>query len=84
MDQRWTWPNQIRPFTDDIVDVESGGNCVFRVIAALHGYGEDGWSIIHRDLDNEIRGSISNLYEMLFGNRLSEVRESLMISYLGP
>lgn len=35
------------------------------------------------DLDNEIRGSRSSLYEKLFGSRLSEVRESLMISSLG-
>lgn len=40
--------------------------------------------MVRRDLDNEIRGSRSSLYENLFGSRLSKVRESLMISSLGP
>lgn len=40
--------------------------------------------MVRRDLDNEIRGSRSSLYEKLFGNRLSKVRESLLISSLGP
>lgn len=53
-------------------------------LESLHGYGEDGWSMVHRDLDNEIRGSISCLYEKLFGCRLLKLRESLLISSLGP
>ncbi|XP_050889988.1 uncharacterized protein LOC127095326 [Lathyrus oleraceus] len=78
------FPNHIILFIDDTVDIKSDGNYGFRVIASLHGYGEDGWSMVHRDLDNEIRSSRSCLYEKLFGSRLSKVRESLFISYLGP
>lgn len=40
--------------------------------------------MISCDLDSEIRGFRSSLYEKLFGSRLSEVRKSLMISSLDP
>ncbi|CAK8533254.1 unnamed protein product [Lathyrus sativus] len=36
------FPNHIRSYIDDVVNVVSDGNCGFRVIASLHGYGEDG------------------------------------------
>lgn len=77
------FPDHIRPFINDIVDVKSDGNYGFIVIASLHGHGEDGWPMVRRDLENEIKGSKSSLYEKLFGSRLSEVTESLMISSLG-
>ncbi|KAI5413165.1 hypothetical protein KIW84_057678 [Lathyrus oleraceus] len=41
------FPNHIRSYIEDVVNVESDGNCGFRVIASLHGYGEDGWSMIY-------------------------------------
>lgn len=50
------FPDYIRPFSDDIVDVNSDGNYGLRVIASLHGYCEDGWTMVRRDLDNEIKG----------------------------
>ena len=78
------FPTHIRPFIDDIVDVMKDGNCGFRVIALFHGYGSDGWSIVRRDLDNELKGPRRELYEKLFGPRFSIVRDSLMISKLGP
>ncbi|KAI5442316.1 hypothetical protein KIW84_011402 [Lathyrus oleraceus] len=60
------------------------GNCGFRVIASLHGYGEDGWAMVRRELGLEIIDKDrSTLYDMLFSNRLSEVRESLMIESFG-
>ena len=33
------FPNHIRSYIDDVVNVESDGNCGYRVIASLHGYG---------------------------------------------
>ncbi|XP_058751982.1 uncharacterized protein LOC131625104 [Vicia villosa] len=71
--------NYIRPFIDDIVDVRVDGNCGFRAIASLHGYGTDGWSMVRRDLDKEIIVPRSKLYEELFVKRISPVRSSLVI-----
>ncbi|XP_058768861.1 uncharacterized protein LOC131642657 [Vicia villosa] len=45
------FPDYIRPFIDDIVDVRDDGNCGFRAIASLHGYGTDGWSMVRQDLE---------------------------------
>ena len=78
------FPDHTRPSIDDIVSVKSDGNYGFRVTTSLHGYGNDGWPIVRCDLDSEIRGSRRSLYEKLFGSRLLEVRESLMISSIGP
>ncbi|XP_058742218.1 PKS-NRPS hybrid synthetase cheA-like [Vicia villosa] len=77
------FPDYIRPFIDDIVDVRDDGNCGFRAIASLHGYGTDGWSMVRRDLEKEIIGPRSKLYEDLFGQRLPTVRSSLVIETLG-
>ena len=64
------------------MDVESNGNCGFRVIASLHGYSQDGWAMVRRELDMEIRDKKS-LYKKLFEDRLSEVRSGLMIQSTG-
>ncbi|KAI5430046.1 hypothetical protein KIW84_034574 [Lathyrus oleraceus] len=78
------FPNHIRSYIEDVVNVESDGNCGFRVIALLHGYGEDGWSMVRRELGLElIDKDRSTLYDKLFSNRLSAVRESLMIESFG-
>ncbi|KAI5439944.1 hypothetical protein KIW84_025343 [Lathyrus oleraceus] len=78
------FPNHIRSYIEDVVNVESDGNCGFRVIASLHGYGEDGWSMVRRELGLElIDKDRSTLYDKLFSNRLSAVRESLMIESFG-
>ncbi|KAI5400827.1 hypothetical protein KIW84_065620 [Lathyrus oleraceus] len=78
------FPNHIRSYIEDVVNVESDGNCGFRVIASLHGYGEDGWPMVRRELGLElIDKDRSTLYDKLFSNRLSVVRESLMIESFG-
>ncbi|KAI5381250.1 hypothetical protein KIW84_UN0887 [Lathyrus oleraceus] len=68
-----------RVIHEDVVNVESDGNCGFRVIASLHGYGEDGWSMVRRELGLElIDKDRSTLYDKLFSNRLSAaIRASL-------
>lgn len=79
------FPNHIRPYIEDVVNVASDGKFRFRVIASLHGYSEDSWPMVRRDLDNEIRDlERSSLYENLFRDRLSEMKKPLMISTLGP
>ncbi|KAI5387086.1 hypothetical protein KIW84_073298 [Lathyrus oleraceus] len=78
------FPNHIRSYIEDVVNVESDGNCGFRVIASLHGYGEDAWPMVRRELGLEIIDKDrSTLYDKLFSNRLSAVRESLMIESFG-
>ncbi|XP_058760194.1 uncharacterized protein LOC131633498 [Vicia villosa] len=76
------FPCHIRPYITEIVNIESDGNCGIRAIASFHGYSEDGWSMVRRDLDMEIREK-KDLYERLFGSRLSEVRNGLMIDNVG-
>ncbi|CAK8564412.1 unnamed protein product [Lathyrus sativus] len=79
------FPNHIRSYIDDVVNVVSDGNCGFRVIASLHGYGEDGWPMVHRDLGLEIiHNERSSLYANLFTDQLPVVKESLMIEEFGP
>ncbi|KAI5427431.1 hypothetical protein KIW84_032738 [Lathyrus oleraceus] len=81
MDEFW---KRFRSYIEDVVNVESDGNCGFRVIASLHGYGEDGWPMVRRELGLEIIDKDSStLYDKLFSNRLLEVRESLMIESFG-
>ncbi|CAK8535979.1 unnamed protein product [Lathyrus sativus] len=79
------FPNHIRPYIDDVVNDVSDGNCGFRVIASLHGYGKDGWPMVRRDLGLEIiHNERSSLYANLFTDQLAVVRESLMIKEFGP
>ncbi|CAK8536513.1 unnamed protein product [Lathyrus sativus] len=79
------FPNHIRSYIDDVVNVVSDGNCGFRVIASLHGFGEDGWAMVRRDLGLEIiHNERSSLYANLFTDQLAVVRESLMIDEVGP
>jgi hypothetical protein len=73
------FPKSIHPYIVDIVDVEPDGNCGFRAIASLLRYRVDGWPIVRRELDNELRNNIS-LYEKLFGEGLKVVRDSLLMS----
>ncbi|CAJ2663585.1 unnamed protein product [Trifolium pratense] len=53
------------------------GNCGFRAVASLLGYTEEGWSIVRRELDEELRNN-NNLYEKLFRQDLQVVRDSLV------
>ncbi|CAK8567198.1 unnamed protein product [Lathyrus sativus] len=46
------FPEHIIQFIDDIVDVKRERSCGYRMIASMYGYGEDGWSMVRRDLNN--------------------------------
>ncbi|XP_058752124.1 uncharacterized protein LOC131625261 [Vicia villosa] len=76
------FPCHIRPYITEIVNVVADGNCGFRAIASWHGYSEDGWAMVRRDLDMELREK-KDLYERLFGLSLSEVRNGLLIDHVG-
>ncbi|XP_058769876.1 PKS-NRPS hybrid synthetase cheA-like [Vicia villosa] len=76
------FPCHIRPYITEIVNVVADGNCGFRAISSWHGYSEDGWAMVRRDLDMELREK-KDLYERLFGLSLSEVRNGLLIDHVG-
>lgn len=76
------FPMHIHPHIIDIIEIMGDGNCGFRAIASLLGYTEDGWPMVRRELDNELKSN-NSLYEKLFGERIQVVRDSLQISGLG-
>ncbi|XP_073221545.1 uncharacterized protein [Cicer arietinum] len=76
------FPDIIQPYIDDIFDVAADGNCGFRAIALLLGFGEECWSLVRKRLDQEIVSHVTP-YDRLFTGRIKEVRDSLMISGLG-
>ena len=43
-------PDGLRPYIQHIKDVKADGNCGFRAIADLLGFGEDGWLHVRKDL----------------------------------
>ncbi|CAJ2651207.1 unnamed protein product [Trifolium pratense] len=71
------FPDHMHPHIVDIADVLEDGNCGFRAVASLLGYTEEGWSIVRRELDEELRNN-NNLYEKLFRQDLQVVRDSLV------
>ncbi|KAI5410840.1 hypothetical protein KIW84_056108 [Lathyrus oleraceus] len=80
----WKLKQMLGNSIGDMVKCWEAMNNNLRVIASLHGYGEDGWSMVRRELGLElIDKDRSTLYDKLFSNRLSAVRESLMIESFG-
>ena len=53
------FPKHIVPNIIDVIEIVGDGNCGFRAIASLLGYTEDGWPMVRRELDNELRSNIS-------------------------
>lgn len=47
-------PEDVQPFVRDIIDVKSDGNCGYRCVAALLGFGESNWSQVRRELRDEL------------------------------
>lgn len=58
-------PAAIRPFIMGAKDVKSDGNCGFRAIDGLLGYGENSWRKVRRELLNELKNN-EFLYEFIF------------------
>ena len=51
----------MRSFIIHIKDVQTAGNCGYRAVADLLGFGEDGWAQIRRAMLQEIN-SYAHLY----------------------
>jgi histone-lysine N-methyltransferase SETD2 len=56
----------MRPYIQLIKDVRADGNCGFRAIASMMGFGEEGWKQVRRDMLNELL-SHRTLYDGIFG-----------------
>lgn len=69
----------IQPFIVQTKDVQADGNCGYRVIASMLGYGEAGWAQVRRGLLQEIN-TFDALYEGVFGcsERFLEIKQSLV------
>ena len=71
-------PEGIRAYIEHVKDVTSDGNCGYRAIADLLGYGEDAWIQVRKDLLQELNEH-SVHYAHLFGypERIEELRFAL-------
>ena len=76
------YPGFLHPYIDDIIDVGDDGNCGFRAIAALLGWGEKSWTLIQTQLDTQIH-QLPKLFSKLFYDTVDEVRNSLKVEHLG-
>ena len=61
-------PVILQRYISHTVDVQPDGHCGFRAIAALIGYGEEGWSQVRFDLIEEIQQN-KDLYDQLYPDR---------------
>ncbi|XP_047338814.1 uncharacterized protein LOC124942368 [Impatiens glandulifera] len=69
-------PTVMQPYISHIVDVEPDGHCGFRAIAALIGYGEEGWIQVRYDLMEEIQQN-KRQYDQLYPDR--EMADNLLV-----
>ncbi|KAJ1412039.1 OTU domain [Sesbania bispinosa] len=76
------FPSTLHPFIVSVEDVEADGNCGYRAIAALLGFGEDSWLVIRDDLSRELV-HYRDQYIALFGgvDRYNQIRMSLFLDY---
>ncbi|XP_058726381.1 uncharacterized protein LOC131597721 [Vicia villosa] len=72
----------LHPYIDDIIDVGDDGNCGFRFITALPGWGEESWSLIRTKLDTQVHQH-SDLFSKLFYDNVSIVKNVLRVEHLG-
>ena len=62
------FPAGLRPYFRHVKDVAADGNCGFRVIGGLMGFGEEGWLQVRKDLLSELH-SHADLYRQLYGTQ---------------
>ena len=62
------FPAGLRPYFRYVKDVAADGNCGFRVIGGLMGFGEEGWLQVRKDLLSELH-SHADLYRQLYGTQ---------------
>ena len=75
-------PTVMQRYISHTVDVKPDGHCGFRAIAALIGYGEEGWFQVRYDLMEEIRQN-KRQYDQLYPDR--EIADNLLflLEYFG-
>ncbi|KAJ4715741.1 Calmodulin-binding transcription activator 2 [Melia azedarach] len=72
------FPVGLRRYIDHCKDVEADGNCGFRAIADLVGFGEKEWLRVKKDLLTELNSKLED-YRLLYGNdeRIKELIDAL-------
>ena len=61
------FPSELRRYIKYVKDVAADGNCGFRAIAGLIGFGEKGWLQVRKDLLKELHAH-SDHYKKFFGS----------------
>ncbi|KAJ4715739.1 MYB transcription factor [Melia azedarach] len=74
------FPAGLQPYIDHIKDVKADGNCGFRAIADLMGFGEKKWSRVRKELLNELKQN-SPHYSLLYGSDKSVKELIYTLSY---
>lgn len=72
----------LHPYIDDIIDVGDYGNCGFRAIASLLGWGKESWPLVQTQLDTQVHQH-PKLFTNLFYDTVFDVRNALKVEYLG-
>lgn len=72
-------PSFMRPYIDDIINVEGDGYCGYRVIALDSGKNEDDYELVKLNMVREI-GLHKALYEKVFGGkeRVQHIKDALI------
>ena len=60
------FPEIVQRFIKEIKDVPTDGNCGFRVVSDLLGFGVDDWAGLRRKLAMELSANVENYTEFLF------------------
>ena len=58
------FPKIFQPFIYRVQNVIGDGNCGFRAIADLLGFGQDGWLQVRKDLLNELHSPLGNYKDL--------------------
>lgn len=71
------FPVALQSYIHHIKDVAPNGNCGFRAIADLMGFGENGWLQVRKDMLNELHLKMEH-YSHLYGTyERVNMRESM-------
>lgn len=62
--------------------MDDDGNCDFRAIAILLGWGEESWSLVRTQLDTQVHQH-PKLFTNLFYDTVYEVINALKVEHLG-
>ncbi|XP_028071740.1 uncharacterized protein LOC114274068 [Camellia sinensis] len=77
------FPSELRRYIKYVKDVAADGNCGFRVIAGLMGFGEEGWLQVRKDLLKELHEH-NDHYRKLFGSQEKIDDLTNILAYFEP